>query len=123
MDSKLTTFGKVWCWLCIIANTITGLAYLFSKASFEQVFRQAGLAIDLGMLTVQGIASLVLAGCFAWLFFGQKKMAFYAVIAMSVVAAIINMLIGFGIVTAILGLGLSVLVNWLIFRKSLEFLD
>lgn len=67
--------------------------------------------------------SLVVAGCFAWLFFGQKKMAFYSIIAMTVIAAIVNMVMGLGIVSAILGLGLSVLVNWLIFRKSLEFLD
>ncbi len=123
MDSKLTTFGKVWCWLCMISNAITGLVYLLSKATFEQVFRQVGLNLNIGMLTVQGIASLVLAGCFAWLLFGKKKMAFYAIIVMAVVAAVINMLIGFGIVTAILGAGLSILINWLIFRKSLEFLD
>ena len=120
MESKLTTFGRIWCWLGMISNVITGLTYIVAK---DKIGLLAFAGLKVGMLPIIGIASLVFAGIYAWLFFGQKKLAFYALIGMPVIIAILTMIAGFGVLSAIIGAALSILVNWLIFRKALPSLD
>lgn len=105
----------------MISNCVTGLTYIVAKDKIGLMLALAGLKV--GMLPVLGIASLVLAGLYAWLLFGQKKMAFYGLIGMAVIAAIFNMIAGLGVLSSIIGAALSILVNWLIFRKSLPDLD
>jgi hypothetical protein len=87
-----------WLTIMIILNSITSLVYLASAAGSSES-RLPTFALLL--LSLGGIANVACAiALFKW-----KKAGFYGFIGTSVVAFIVNLSIGLGIVPSLLGLG------------------
>ena len=88
-----------WLTIMIILNSITSLVYLVSAVGASSTLRIPTFALLL--LSLIGITNVACAiALFKW-----KKAGFYGFIGTTAVVFIVNLSIGLGIVTSLLGLG------------------
>jgi hypothetical protein len=103
-----------WLVLMIIANSATALIYLFASGTIRQTFPDAPAGI-FPLLAILGIFNVVCSiALFKW-----KKWGFYGFMVSSIVALIINLIIGLNIAQSLGGLiGVAILYGVLKIGKE-----
>lgn len=104
-----------WLVLMIIANSICSFAYFFSS---EKI--QYNLGGDISTSTIMLLGVICVANIiFAIMIFSWKKIGFWGFVITSLIAVIINLNIGLGIVQSISGLiGIAILYGILNMKKN-----
>lgn len=104
-----------WLILIIIANSILGFVYLFTT---DQVLSTLPIGSSETLLMIMGILGLGNI-VFAILLFQWKKSGFWGYVATSIVALVINLMIGIGIGQSLLGLaGIAILYGVLQIKNN-----
>lgn len=104
-----------WLILIIIANSILGFIYLFSR---DQVLSTLPVGTSETMLLGMGILGLANI-IFAVMLFQWKKLGFWGYVVTSIVALVINLMIGIGIGQSLLGLaGIAILYGVLQIKSN-----
>ncbi len=104
-----------WLILMIIANSLTALTYLLAREFISQSLPVEIPATMMIALAILGIGNVV----FSIMLFNWKRTGFWGFVATSLLAFIINLVIGLGIGQSLFGLiGIGVLYAVLQFKKA-----
>lgn len=96
---------KVWLWVIFVINILSAVSMLVLVAMNP-------------LYIVSIIAEILLIAGICMLLFCQKKLGFYLLCAGAVVAFILNLVLGLGILRALVGLIVTPLVTYLLMKND-----